>query len=44
MRTLAAELPLNARLMQWLVRFKFLPSAMPIAAAAAPAGDRKYTP
>ena len=40
MRTLAAELPLNARVTQWLVRFKVLPSPLPMAAAAA-AGDRE---
>jgi hypothetical protein len=41
MRTLAAELPLNARVTQWLVRFKLLPSPLPMAATAGAAGDRK---
>ena len=41
MRTLAAELPLNARATQWLVRFKVLPSPLPMAAAAGAVGDRE---
>jgi O-antigen/teichoic acid export membrane protein len=40
MRTLAAELPLNARVMQRLVRFRLLPAPLPIVAAAA-TGDAK---
>jgi O-antigen/teichoic acid export membrane protein len=39
MRALAAELPLNARVTQWLVRFKLLPTPLPIAATAGGAGD-----
>lgn len=41
MRALAAELPLGARLTEWLVRFKLLPSPLPMTAAGAAAGERK---
>jgi O-antigen/teichoic acid export membrane protein len=41
MRTLAAELPLNARVTQLLVRFRLLPPVLPATAAAVAAGNGK---